>query len=104
MPMVIPSASSATASSSVQRLSLMVGPPPPASAGSFPGGALLDEGVPVLVGHAGQVELEGEALLEAVRALDVDRVDAVERGLGRPDHRGALGGDRAGHLEGGLPQ
>ena len=63
------------------------------------GVALGDEGVAVLVGHARQVELEREALLEAVGALHVARVDAVERLLGRADHRRALRRDLAGDLE-----
>ena len=54
-----------------------------------------------LVGDAGEVELEREALLEAVAALHVPRVDAVERLLGRPDDRRGLRGDLAGDLEGG---
>src|SRR5512132_1287350 len=58
MAMVMPDASRATTSSSVISLSAM-------SAGRV-GVAALDEGVPVLVGHPRQVELEGEALLEAV--------------------------------------
>src|SRR5437764_10862647 len=91
MPIVIPSRSSATTSASVVLL----------SATSV---RLLDEGVPSPVALAGQVELEGEALLEAVAALHVDGVDAVERLLGRPDHRRALLGDGPSHLEGGVSQ
>src|SRR5690349_18994816 len=45
-------------------------------------GALLDERVTVLVGHPREVQLEGEALLVAVRALHVPEVDAVEALLG----------------------
>src|SRR5690606_34822960 len=60
------------------------------------GVALLDERVARLVGNAGEVELEREALLEAVRALHVPQVDAVERLLGSPDHGAALAGDLAG--------
>ena len=78
------------------RLSRHVSPARPKSASRF-----VDEGVAGLVGHAGQVELEGEALLEAVAALDVDGVDAVERLLGRPDDRRALGRDLRGDLAGG---
>ena len=63
------------------------------------GVALLDEGGPLLVGHAAHVQLVGEALLEAVAALHVDRVDAVERLLGPPDDGRALGGDLRGQLE-----
>src|SRR5688572_20256895 len=37
------------------------------------------------VGHSAEVELEGEALLETVAALDVHRLDPVERLLGPPD-------------------
>ena len=42
------------------------------------GVGLRHEGVPGLVGHAGQVQLVGEPLLEAVAALHVDDV-AVSR-------------------------
>ena len=68
------------------------------------GVALLDEGGPLLVGHAAHVELVGEALLEAVAALHVDGVDAVERLLGPPDDGRALGGDLGGQLECGRPE
>ena len=44
----------------------------------------------MFVGDSGEIQLEGEALLEPVRALDVDRVDAVERFLRGADHHGAL--------------
>ena len=65
---------------------------------------LLHERVAVLVGHAGQVQLEREALLEAVAALHVPRVDAVERLLGRPDDGRALRRDLAGDLAGRRPR
>ena len=52
--------------------------------------ALVDEGLALLVGHARDVELVGEPLLEAVAALHVDGVDAVERLLGPADDGGAL--------------
>ena len=68
MPMVMPSRSSATTSSSVMRLSGIA-----ACLLGRVGVALLDERVAELVGHAGQVELEREALLEAVGALHVPR-------------------------------
>src|ERR1017187_3567410 len=67
LPMVIPSASVATAASAVERLSAMVALP------RRLGFALLDEGRPRLVSRAGEVQLEGEALLEAVAALRGDR-------------------------------
>ena len=88
MPIVIPDSSRATTSSSVMRLVQC--------AHRGVGLSLVDEGVAVLVGDALEVELEREALLEAVRAVDVDRVDAVETRLGGPDHGGRLGGDLAG--------
>src|SRR5437899_980014 len=67
------------------------GTPPPARRTSGPL-------VAYLVGHAGEVELEGEPLLVPVAALDVPRVDAVERLLGSPDHGRVLGRDLAGHV------
>ena len=57
------------------------------------------EVVAQLVADAGQVQLEGEALLEPVALVDVDRVDAVERLLGGPDHPGVLGCDLAATVE-----
>src|SRR5437660_1382972 len=80
IPIVIPSWSEATASSSVHRLSatLLL-----REVGCL---ARLHERIAGLVGDARQVELEGETLLVAVAALDVHRVDPVERLLGRPDH------------------
>src|SRR4051794_31710677 len=76
MPIVMPSRSSATTSSIVARLS--------ATAVVFrPVLAPVDEGVARRVARTGEVELEGEPLLEPVGATDVDRVDAVERLLGR---------------------
>src|SRR5581483_9057134 len=87
-PIVIPSRSSATTSASVRRLSIL----------------LLHERVARLVALTGQVELEREALLEAVAALDVDGVDPVERLLGGPDHGRAFGRDLLRHLEGGVAQ
>src|SRR4029453_15393744 len=92
MAMVMPDASRATTSSSVISLSAM-------SAGRV-GVAALDEGVPGLVGPPRQVGLEGAALLEAVAALHVPQVDAVERLLSCPDDRGRLGGDLDRHLAG----
>src|SRR6185295_13078717 len=85
IPTVMPERSSATASSSVQRLSF--------TSRRRVGAALGDEGVAVLVGDAGQVELEREALLVAVRPLDVPQVDAVQALLRSADHGGGLGGD-----------
>src|SRR4051812_32666922 len=76
MPTVIPSRSSPTISSIDIRLSGI----------ALPLVALVDEGVAGLVGGTAQVELEREALLVAVGPAHVDRVDAVERLLGRPDH------------------
>src|SRR3954447_23661140 len=79
MPMVMPSRSSVTTSSIVARLS--------ATAVVFrPVLAPVDEGVARLVARTAEVELEGETLLEPVGATDVDRVDAVERLLGRTHH------------------
>src|SRR5580700_11823729 len=86
IPMVMPERSSPTMSSTVVRLSAIRRSL--AHSGYSPGGvgvALLDEGGPLLVGHAAHVELVREALLEAVALLDVDRVDAVERLLGPAD-------------------
>ena len=47
------------------------------------------------VGDPAEVRLEGEALLEAVAAAHVDRVDAVDGGLGQPEQLAVLGGDLA---------
>src|ERR1700722_10294716 len=93
MPRVMPERSSPTMSSTVVRLSDIR----PSRRGV--GVALLDEGGPLLVGHPAHMELVGEALLEAIAALDVDGVDAVERLLGPPDDGRALGGDLARQLE-----
>src|SRR5258708_7813863 len=100
IPTVMPERSSPTMSSMVVRLSAIracslrrVG-----SRGGV-GVALLDEGGPLFVGHAAHVEFVGEALLEAVAALHVDGVDAVERLLGPADDGRALGGDLGGQLE-----
>ena len=68
------------------------------------GVALVDEGLAKLVAVAPQVELEGEALLEAVRAFHVDRVDHVERFLGAPHHDRALLRDDGRELERGVEQ
>ena len=81
IPIVIPSRSSATTSSGVIRVT--AGPVHERLARPVPG--------------AGQVQLEGEALLVPVGALDVDRVDAVQRLLGQPDDRRVLGRDLVGH-------
>src|SRR5215203_3441744 len=87
IPMVMPSRSSATSSSSVARLSATMLPVRLlAICRSLFGGvgvALLDERVAQLVGDAREVELEGEALLEPVRALHVPEVDPVEALLRR---------------------
>src|SRR5215467_1012747 len=56
----------------------------------------VHERLPRRVGDAGEVELVGESLLVPVGALDVDRVDAVQRLLGQPDDGGVLAGDLAG--------
>ncbi len=58
----------------------------------------------MLVGPAGEVDLERESLLEAIAALDVDGVDAVQRLFREPDDVRILRRDLAGHLERGLPQ
>src|SRR5581483_6772706 len=100
MPMVMPERNGPTMSSTVVRLSAIS---PRRSRGRvrLP---LLDEGGALLVGHATHVQLVGEALLEAVAALHVDRVDAVERLFGPADDARALGGDLAGQLERGAAQ
>src|SRR5512139_2360025 len=82
IPIVMPLCSDATISSTDIVLSMV-------------GSALLlrrggvavagDEAVAVLVAGAHQIELEREALLVAVAAVHVDRVDAVQRLLGPPD-------------------
>src|SRR3954447_18428831 len=92
IPIVIPSLSWATTSSSVNLLSFI------ASCRSLvelriP---LGDKGVACFVTHSRQVQLEREPPLEPVGPLHVDRVDAVQRLLRRPDHHGALLGDVAG--------
>src|SRR3954447_24550725 len=81
MPIVMPERSSPTISSIVIRLSGISH-----SAVLLPLVALLDERIAGPVRSAGEVELEGEALLEPVGAADVDRVDAVQRLLGRAHH------------------
>ena len=78
MPMVMPLRSSPTSSSRVSRLSAMsvlpvgavrsVGVVTSVPSSGGVGVALLDEGRPLLVGHAGHVQLVGEALLEPVAA------------------------------------
>src|SRR5687767_14460900 len=72
MPMVMPSRSSAANSSWVVRLSATPGP-------------LVDERRAGLATGAGQGQLVGEALLVPIAAVDVDRIDAVERLLGGAD-------------------
>src|SRR3954471_12125951 len=79
IPMVIPSDSSATTSAGVIRLSRIPRP--------------VHEGGPGFVGGADQVQLERETLLVAVTAVDVLRVDAVDRLLRPADHAGVLGRD-----------
>ena len=96
MPMVIPLRNSPTSSSSDSRLSVIVR--------TVCRAALLDEGGPLLVGHAGHVELVGEPLFEPVAPPDVDRVDPVEGLLGPADDGRALGGDVGRHLVGGVDQ
>ena len=56
----------------------------------------------MFVGYAGQVELEGEALLHPVAGGDRLHVDEVQRFLGRADHPGVLARDVAGHPQGGV--
>ena len=91
-PMVMPRRSSATMSSTVVRLS---------ATGRHRGPSLEScrrrasrRRRPAARRPPRQVQLVGEALLEAVAALHVDRVDAVQRLLGPPDDGGALGRDR----------
>src|SRR5436190_8356025 len=94
IPIVMPDRSSATTSSSVHRLSVIVSrglrPRTPSPCGSLAvarpacprsarssvriGRALVDERVAVLVGHTREVQFEREPLLEAVAALDVPQV------------------------------
>src|SRR3954464_6073837 len=88
MPIVMPSRSSPTTSSIVARLSAIR-----RVVLAFPVLAPVDEGVARLVARTGEVELEREALLEAVGLPDVDRVDAVERLLGRAHDDRIDGGD-----------
>src|SRR4051794_13112949 len=77
MPMVMPSVSRATASSSRIRLSAI------RSSLVEAGFALFHEGLAGLVGDARDLQLVGEPLLVAVALAHIDRVDAVERLLGR---------------------
>src|SRR5262245_53160766 len=101
MPTVMPSRSSATTSFSVTRLS-------DTGRGLLGAGAAgvttFDEGIAQLVGHAREVELEGEALLVAVGALHVPQVDTVQALLGRPDDGRRLRRDLAGDVEGSVAQ
>ena len=60
----------------------------------------VQEGLPGVVRHTGEVELEGEALLEAVALVHALRVDAVDRLFRRTDDRGVLLGDLLGDLPG----
>src|SRR5690242_7413337 len=91
MPIVMPSRSSPTTSSIDVRLSGIV-------VVLLPLVTLVDERVACLVARAGEVELEGEALLEAVGPPYVDGVDAVERLLGRTHDDRIDGGDLRRHL------
>src|SRR5438093_9465722 len=91
IPIVMPSRSSATTSSSVMRLSGMAREARSLLEGRV---ALLDERLPGLVGDAGQVQLEREPLLETVGPLHVDRVDPVQRFLRAADDRRRLRRDR----------
>src|SRR5690348_15845104 len=52
----------------------------------------VDERLAGRVGDPGEVELEGAPLLVPVGALDVDRVDAVQRLLSQPGGGWVLGG------------
>src|SRR4051794_33753927 len=88
IPIVIPDSSSATTSSSVQRLSV-IGP----LSSTRIRVSLVDEGVAMLVGHTRQVQFEREALLEAIAAFHIPQVDAVERFLRSADHRRRLLGN-----------
>src|SRR5690348_5570843 len=56
----------------------------------------VDERLAGGVRYAAEVEFEGESLFVPVGALDVDRIDAVQRLLGQPDDRRVLGGDLGG--------
>nr|BFE78655.1 hypothetical protein GCM10020093_012560 [Planobispora longispora] len=95
IPIVVPLSSEPTISSTVVTFDAAC------ATGITP---LGDEGVAVPVARAHQVELEGEALLETVAAVDVDRVDAVQRLLGAPDDVGVLGGDLGRDRQGGLAE
>src|SRR3954449_9549250 len=88
IPIVMPSRSWATTSSSVNLLSVV-------TLRSllelrFP---LGHKGVARFIAHARQIQLEREALLEAVGPLHVHRVNAVQRLLGGSNNRGAFLGD-----------
>src|SRR5258706_12843037 len=77
------------------RTTSVIGSVPPLG----PAEGLAQEGLAQPAGYARQVQLEGEALLIAVAAPDVLRVDAVERLLGQPDHRRVLGRDLGGQRQ-----
>src|SRR5580700_6973501 len=96
MPIVIPDRSSPITAATV-----MIAPAwSPASVTTRP----VDEALPGPVGDAAQVQLEREALLVAVGAAHVDRLDAVQRLLGQPDDLAILGRDLRGELTGPGPQ
>src|SRR5215467_8120527 len=101
IPIVMPERSSATTSSALSTAAVT----PPAPSRFTPCPSLpVQEGLARGVGHAGEVELEGEALLVPVGALEVDRVDAVQGLLGQPDDAGILGSDLIGDGARGRPQ
>src|SRR5688572_10914854 len=88
IPIVMPSRSSATTSSSVMRLSVTRGPCR----------SSVDELLSRLVGRGREVELEGEAHLAPEAAPRVDRLDRAQRLLRPSDDERALGRDDAGDL------
>src|SRR4051794_903316 len=88
IPIVMPSRSWATTSSSVNLLSVVTFRSLVEL--RFP---LGDKGVARFVAYTRQIQLEREALLEPVRPLHINRVNPVERLLGGTYHRRALLGD-----------
>src|SRR5215212_1990212 len=106
MPTVMPLWIEATASSRVVLLSLIDPPVVPCAARVGPSllpaeslGSLVRSGerVAMLVGHAGEVELERKALLHAVGGVHLLDVDEVQRFLGRADDPCVLRGDVSCH-------
>src|SRR5215469_1346740 len=87
MPIVMPDRSSPTTSAMVMTAPDWPSPsaaPPSPGRGSVTTGS-IDERLPGPVGDPGQVQLEGKALLVAVGAAHINRLDTVQRLLGQPD-------------------